>query len=252
MSRQQARKAQIGRPADVQQPAVDAQSETLTDQHRSPNFDYTRFNEAICEMTREEEAKATASWEDFAAYCVKRRDDLDAACLFPHEEEYQYRTNVADLWDLARKMGGPTNWPPPMPQVRTLQAAQAAIDTLIQWVNAHPSSIKPAPEAALGERTASGKQASKAVADVSHSDDFRCLRWCKAEYTFTPTQAACVRVLYEAWQNGSPVMGQAAILEAAESSGGRLRDVFDKGKHPAWGKLIVSPRKGAYRLSDPS
>src|SRR5262249_51851747 len=86
-------------------------------------------------------------------------------------------------------------------------------------------------------------------ADVTHSDDFRSARWYGTEYVFSPTQAACVRVLWEAWERGSPVVGQETVLDGAGSVGNRLRDVFEKGKHPAWGVMIVSPRKGAFRLA---
>jgi hypothetical protein len=89
-------------------------------------------------------------------------------------------------------------------------------------------------------------------ADVAHSDDFRSVRWYGTNYLFTPTQAACVRVLWEAWERGTPVVGQESILETAGSTCCRLRDVFDKAKHPAWDKMIVSPRKGSFSLAEPS
>jgi len=88
--------------------------------------------------------------------------------------------------------------------------------------------------------------------EISHADDFRSVRWYGTEYIFTPTQAACVRVLWEAWERGSPVVGQASILEAADSTGSRLRDVFEKGMHPAWGTMIVPARKGAFRFAEPA
>jgi hypothetical protein len=84
---------------------------------------------------------------------------------------------------------------------------------------------------------------------ATHTDDFRSVNWYGTEYVFTPTQAACVRVLWEAWERGTPAVGQDAILEAAGSVGGSLRHVFRKGKHPAWGKMIVSPGKGTFRLA---
>ena len=72
-------------------------------------------------------------------------------------------------------------------------------------------------------------------------------------YTFTATQAACVQVLWEAWQQRTPEVGGAAVLEdnRVESAQNSLLQVFDKGKHPAWGKMIVSgSTKGTYRLAD--
>jgi hypothetical protein len=86
--------------------------------------------------------------------------------------------------------------------------------------------------------------------EVAHSEDFRSVRWCGRDYNFTPMQASCVRVLWEAWENGSPVVGQAHIIDRAGSAGSRLQDVFEKGKHPAWGTLIIKAKKGAFRLAE--
>lgn len=80
------------------------------------------------------------------------------------------------------------------------------------------------------------------------SEDFRSMNWNGTLYEFTPTQSRCLEVLYKAWQSRSPVIGQDLILERADSNSEKLRDVFDKGKHPAWGTLIVSPGKGLFRL----
>jgi hypothetical protein len=88
--------------------------------------------------------------------------------------------------------------------------------------------------------------------EVSHSPDFRSVHWYGTKYVFTPTQAACIRVLWEAWERRELTVGQDAILEAAGSAGARLRDVFEKAKHPAWGAMIVSPRKGAFCLAEPA
>jgi hypothetical protein len=61
-----------------------------------------------------------------------------------------------------------------------------------------------------------------------------------------------VKALYENWERGTPVLAEATILEAAGSDAGRLRDVFDKGKHPAWNKMVVlDSRKGLFKLADP-
>jgi hypothetical protein len=90
--------------------------------------------------------------------------------------------------------------------------------------------------------------------DGSHSPDFRSVRWFGIVYAFTPMQAACVQVLWQAWEHGAPELSQAAILEAAGSAGARLRDVFDmgktKGQHSSWGRMIVSGNtKGSFRLA---
>ena len=49
------------------------------------------------------------------------------------------------------------------------------------------------------------------------------------------------------------MLSQSTILDRAGSDGSKLRDVFDKGKHPAWETMIVAAeRKGAYRLAEPA
>lgn len=83
-----------------------------------------------------------------------------------------------------------------------------------------------------------------------HSKDFRSVHWFGTAYSFSPTQAACVRILWEAWGAGVPDVGQHYILETAGSVSERLRSVF--AGHDAWGVLIVVGRsKGTYRLAEP-
>lgn len=89
--------------------------------------------------------------------------------------------------------------------------------------------------------------------DARHSVDFRSVRWFGIDYTFTPTQAAVVKSLWENWENETPDVGQDAILEGAGSECDRLRDLFRN--HPAWGTLIVptgSANARTYRLAEPS
>lgn len=81
-----------------------------------------------------------------------------------------------------------------------------------------------------------------------HSQDFASVYWFGKLYTFSPNQAACIRVLWEAWNNKTPVLGEPAIQEAAGVDS-NLRNVFRD--HEAWDTLITSPSKGRYRLSDP-
>jgi hypothetical protein len=55
-----------------------------------------------------------------------------------------------------------------------------------------------------------------------YSSDFRSAFWRGTEYRFTPTQANCIQILWEAQQRKTPVMGQAAILEELETKAHRL------------------------------
>ena len=87
----------------------------------------------------------------------------------------------------------------------------------------------------------------------AHSDDFRSIVWDGKSYTFTPMQAACMRVLWENWKRGTPEVGEQSILvdERVATPQLRLSQVFDKGKHPAWGSVIVpGATKGSSRLAE--
>jgi len=88
------------------------------------------------------------------------------------------------------------------------------------------------------------------LAGPVHSLDFRSARWFGVNHTFTANQAVCVKLLWEAWERGTPDVGDASLLEAAEvSESQRLRDVF-KG-HPAWGAMILEgEKKGTHHLRE--
>jgi hypothetical protein len=89
----------------------------------------------------------------------------------------------------------------------------------------------------------------------AHSPDYRSVNWFGREFTFTPTQAACVKVLWEAWQNKTPDVGGQTVLEAVDAHSDRLDHVFRSGgriQHLAWGEMIVAgDTKGSYRLAPP-
>ncbi len=84
-----------------------------------------------------------------------------------------------------------------------------------------------------------------------HGPDFRSCHWFGTDYTFTAMQAACVKVLWEAWNNGTPEVGQQTILETANLESARLKDLFKD--HAAWGTMIVEgSTNGAFRLAEPN
>src|SRR5262245_25510097 len=85
--------------------------------------------------------------------------------------------------------------------------------------------------------------------DARHSLDFRSVHWFGRDFAFTPNQAACVKVLWGAWANGTPDVGDPTLLTAADCGSDRLVDVF---KHnPAWGTMIVNgSTKGSSRLQE--
>jgi len=77
--------------------------------------------------------------------------------------------------------------------------------------------------------------------EESHSKDFCSVNWGGTLYTFNQSQAACFKVLFEAWEQGTPVLFSRYVTTEADVSSpvaeSRLSDVF-KG-HPAWGTIIV-------------
>jgi hypothetical protein len=84
--------------------------------------------------------------------------------------------------------------------------------------------------------------------ELAHSQDFSSVRVNGVEYTFSPIQAACVKVLYEAWQNGTPDVSSSYLLSDIESDSRHIRDIFKFC--PAWKTLIVPGlARGTYRLN---
>jgi hypothetical protein len=85
--------------------------------------------------------------------------------------------------------------------------------------------------------------------DARHSPDFRSVHWYGKDYAFTASQAACVRVLWAAWETRTPDVGQETILVEAGAESKRLSHIFKR--HPAWGTMIQPGRtKGAFRLKN--
>jgi hypothetical protein len=82
-----------------------------------------------------------------------------------------------------------------------------------------------------------------------HSPDFRSVHWHGVDYVFSPIQAAIVRQLWQAWEQGTPDIGGDALMVGAGAETRELRHGFRN--HPAWGRMIVSLRRGLYRLSAP-
>jgi len=87
--------------------------------------------------------------------------------------------------------------------------------------------------------------------DARYSGDYRSVYWFGQNYAFTANQAACIRLLWEAWENGTPELSAAWILEKADIAQERLDLVFRD--HPAWGEMVrPGSTKGTYRLSPPA
>lgn len=181
------------------------------------------------------------------------------------------------LWDLgtARGLSGPERQ---LLLARGLRwrDAEVAFDTQLRPYRKHPSLLLalsgvPAagrfyevPVCSLAEcaRIRGGKltldlvqlkRAVTSVASVSsstlpHSPDFRSVSAHGGEFGFTAQQAPVVKLLYEAYENGTPDVGQVFILSELGLPGTQLRDLFRHSE--AWGTLIISgSTRGTFRLS---
>lgn len=87
-----------------------------------------------------------------------------------------------------------------------------------------------------------------ASAAFRHWGDFRGVELNGVEYTLSPAQAAAVRVLYEAAQNGEPVLTSAALFARMEGlAPTRLSDILRNDD--ARRVLIQRVGKDSYRLN---
>lgn len=107
--------------------------------------------------------------------------------------------------------------------------------------------------AALADQPRLMRLAAKLVRELEpcrHSVDFASVLWFGQSYSFTASQAHIVRLLWEAWRNGTPNMRQETLLARVGSEGDRLANLFRD--HPAWNTLIVpGGAKGTFRLQEP-
>lgn len=126
-------------------------------------------------------------------------------------------------------------------------AVAAKLDALLgAWNSVQCEELR----GAVAENPAGGRDST--TKDATHGVGFRSVKWFGTVHEFTTTQAACVKVLWEQWEQGTPAIAELDLLEAAGSCSSRLRDIFDKGKHTAWGTMIAESRKGAFRLQEPT
>ena len=90
------------------------------------------------------------------------------------------------------------------------------------------------------------------ITDFKHSPDFRTVALNGRSYKLTSKQAQVIELLYKAYENGTPELGQAYILEQLGERGNRLRDTFKRNPE-AWQALVArGVRRGCYRLNLPN
>lgn len=93
----------------------------------------------------------------------------------------------------------------------------------------------------------------------THSDDFSCVWWHGRYFTFNERQAEVLRILWENWERGTPLVRQAYVLaQAAENleglDGKRFSNVFRQYRkpHTALGWMIHVDSQGRVQLGTPA
>src|SRR5262245_50561310 len=169
-------------------------------------------------------------------------------------EAGQARPILPWLWAGMRRLGGGVPESPPLVQLTEDQHSQALLACLLgDNQRVHPQAVLAVIDAVVrwcDEQTAPSPLPAPEhpVGRIAFGPDHRSWRWGDVEFSFTPTQAAAVAILWEARNNGTPEVGETTVLEHAGSAmtgrRDRLRDLFTSGGklHPAWGTMIVPGR----------
>ncbi len=90
---------------------------------------------------------------------------------------------------------------------------------------------------------------SKPSSGNSHSSCFTSVIWNGQSFELTRHQAVCVKLYWQAYENGTPSLRDEHVLEEAQVSQNHIRHVF-RGS-PAWNTMIVQGEtKGTHRLAD--
>jgi hypothetical protein len=113
-----------------------------------------------------------------------------------------------------------------------------------------PANIAAAAATAVDEMPPPGSTIAKCSASI----DFASVVWYGQHFAFTPTQRRIVAVLWNAWERGTPDIGERSLLTEADSDSPTLKAVF--GKHPAIGTMISRSSQhggpaGCFRLTEP-
>jgi hypothetical protein len=141
---------------------------------------------------------------------------------------------TSELWSQLRRLAQDWHLPhPPEPkeQPKTPREANLQVDLMESYL----------------KQIEQGQPENRAV----HSPDFRSVVWFGTSYQLTENQAVCVGQLWEAWEQGTPEVGDTTLLDVADISGKRLNVVFRE--HPAWNTMIVPGNtKGTHRLTQPA
>lgn len=88
---------------------------------------------------------------------------------------------------------------------------------------------------------------------ISMSDDFTSARWGVDTFTFGKgNQAETVRLLWNARGKGDGTLKTETIQEGIDSAADRFRMELVFRGHPAFRRMIVSPKRGVWKLAEPA
>ena len=93
-------------------------------------------------------------------------------------------------------------------------------------------------------------QANASSANITHSSDYREVWFRGEQFLFGELQARVIRLLHEAWKSGNPWISGKSVLRrvGSEDSAAKLGNLLRR--HESWQKLVLSNRRGEYRLAD--
>lgn len=104
------------------------------------------------------------------------------------------------------------------------------------------------------EAVASGRKAEPEVAGsiLDHKNNFTEVKFAGQVYHFGLGQARVIEQLYVAAQTDNPWRRGHELLTVAKCKSHKLSELFKRKKCPNWRDLVISDRRGLYRLAPPA
>jgi hypothetical protein len=101
-------------------------------------------------------------------------------------------------------------------------------------------------ETSIAPTDTSPPEESQRPQEFRLSSDGRSFNWNGEQIVVTPHQFPVLKILYENYESGRPIVSDEYILAELESTSKRLRDRFQGS--PLWDTLIVSAGRAMHRL----